>query len=106
MVKVNSVQPHEHKAKLSHELIAGAAAFEVRLHVFLFLFIDVLMDIPQAAKAYQDHCKGNGKPGSHAKAKELLYILFLSVSGRYVLTLDTGPVSLVSPSTGLSRPRV
>ena len=99
-MKVDTVLPHEHKAKLSHELIGGAAAFEVRLHVFLFLFIDVLIDIPQAAKAYQDHCERNGKPESHAKAKELLYILFLSVSGRYVLTFDTVLVSLVSPSTG------
>ncbi|KAH9002705.1 hypothetical protein EDB86DRAFT_3100521 [Lactarius hatsudake] len=48
----NNVQPHEHEAKLSHELIAGAAAFE-------------------AAKAYQDHLERNGKPSSHAKAKEI-----------------------------------
>ena len=58
------------------------------------------MHIHQAAKAYQDHCERNGKPSSHAKAKEILYILFLSVSGRYVLTFDTVLVSLVSPSTG------
>lgn len=36
-----------HKASLSHELIAGAAAFE-------------------AAKAYEKHCAENGKPDSHA----------------------------------------
>ncbi|KAH9980156.1 hypothetical protein BGW80DRAFT_483442 [Lactifluus volemus] len=41
-----------HKAKLSHELIASAAAFE-------------------AAKAYEDHVARNGKPDSHAKAKEI-----------------------------------
>lgn len=28
--------PHEHKAKLSHELIAGAAAYEVWLHLNFF----------------------------------------------------------------------
>jgi hypothetical protein len=43
----------EHHAKISHELIGGAAAFE-------------------AAKAYEDHCAANGRPASHAKAKELL----------------------------------
>ncbi|KAH9080402.1 hypothetical protein EDB83DRAFT_2215590 [Lactarius deliciosus] len=48
----NNVQPHEHEAKLSHELIAGAAAYE-------------------AAKAYNDHCERNGKPSSHSKAKEI-----------------------------------
>ncbi|GJJ14816.1 hypothetical protein Clacol_009084 [Clathrus columnatus] len=44
-------QPH--KAEFSHELIAGAASFE-------------------AAKAYEKHCAANGKPASHALAKELL----------------------------------
>ncbi|KAF4501670.1 phosphoglycerate mutase family [Fusarium agapanthi] len=43
----------EHHAKLSHEIIGGAAAFE-------------------AAKAYEDHVAKNGKPDSHAKAKEFL----------------------------------
>ncbi|EAW12087.1 DUF3759 domain-containing protein [Aspergillus clavatus NRRL 1] len=43
----------EHKAKLSHELIAGAASFE-------------------AAKAYEEHVARNGQPESHAKAKEIL----------------------------------
>jgi len=38
------------------------------------IIIDVLMDILQAAKAYNDHCEKNGKPSSHAKAKEILYI--------------------------------
>ncbi|KAK2463688.1 hypothetical protein APHAL10511_004439 [Amanita phalloides] len=42
-----------HKATLSHELIAGAAAFE-------------------AAKAYEGHVAANGQPPSHALAKELL----------------------------------
>ncbi|SAL98260.1 hypothetical protein [Absidia glauca] len=43
----------EHKAKLSHELIAGAAAYE-------------------ASKAYNEHCEKNGKPVNHAQAKQLL----------------------------------
>ncbi|PYH49372.1 DUF3759 domain-containing protein, partial [Aspergillus saccharolyticus JOP 1030-1] len=43
----------EHKASLSHELIAGAASFE-------------------AMKAYERHCEANGQPQSHAQAKELL----------------------------------
>ncbi|KAI0028466.1 hypothetical protein K488DRAFT_58513 [Vararia minispora EC-137] len=42
-----------HKAELSHELIAGAAAYE-------------------AAKAWEKHQEENGKPDSHAKAKELM----------------------------------
>ncbi|KIY71469.1 hypothetical protein CYLTODRAFT_418864 [Cylindrobasidium torrendii FP15055 ss-10] len=42
-----------HKATFSHELIAGAASYE-------------------AAKAYEKHCEENGKPASHAEAKELL----------------------------------
>ncbi|KIK90901.1 hypothetical protein PAXRUDRAFT_14081 [Paxillus rubicundulus Ve08.2h10] len=44
-------QPHE--AKLSHELLAGAASFA-------------------AMKAYQDHEKKEGKATSHETAKELL----------------------------------
>ncbi|KAG8715066.1 hypothetical protein FRC11_005932 [Ceratobasidium sp. 423] len=43
----------QHKASLSHELIAGAAAFE-------------------AAKAYEKHVAANGEPDSHDTAKELL----------------------------------
>nr|VWO97756.1 Patatin-like phospholipase domain-containing protein (EC [Ganoderma boninense] len=42
-----------HKAELSHELIAAAASYE-------------------AAKAYEQHVAKNGKPDSHAKAKELM----------------------------------
>ncbi|EGG11587.1 uncharacterized protein MELLADRAFT_91070 [Melampsora larici-populina 98AG31] len=41
-----------HKAKFSHELLSGAAAYE-------------------AAKAYEDHKKKNGKPSNHAEAKEI-----------------------------------
>ncbi|KAI8878671.1 hypothetical protein K501DRAFT_228024 [Backusella circina FSU 941] len=42
----------EHKAKLSHEVIAGAATYE-------------------AMKAYNEHCEKNGKPNNHAKAMEI-----------------------------------
>ncbi|CAF9929825.1 MAG: hypothetical protein GOMPHAMPRED_005508 [Gomphillus americanus] len=42
----------EHQAKLSHELIGGAAAFE-------------------AMKAYEDHVERNGQPENHKFAKEL-----------------------------------
>ncbi|KAJ4487970.1 hypothetical protein J3R30DRAFT_873339 [Lentinula aciculospora] len=47
------VQNSPHKAELSHQLIAAAASYE-------------------AAKAYEKHCAENGKPDSHAKAKELI----------------------------------
>ena len=30
----------------------------------------------EAAKAYEDHVAANGKPDSHAKAKEILYACF------------------------------
>jgi hypothetical protein len=43
----------EHKSKVSHELLAGAAAFE-------------------AAKAYENHLAKEGKPVNHAVAKELI----------------------------------
>ncbi|KAL5338203.1 hypothetical protein BJX70DRAFT_367437 [Aspergillus crustosus] len=43
----------EHRAKFSHELIAGAASFE-------------------AMKAYENHVAQNGQPPSHEVAKELL----------------------------------
>ncbi|KAI8060493.1 hypothetical protein BC940DRAFT_311921 [Gongronella butleri] len=44
---------HEHKGSLTHEAIAGAAAYE-------------------ALKAYNEHLEREGKPVSHAKAKEIL----------------------------------
>ncbi|KAI5475672.1 hypothetical protein MNV49_001047 [Pseudohyphozyma bogoriensis] len=43
----------QHKAKWSHELIGGAAAFE-------------------AAKAYEKHRAESGQPVNHALAKELI----------------------------------
>jgi len=56
----NSDQP-EHKAKISHELISGAAAFE-------------------ATKAWEDHQAANGKPVSHALAKEAL----VGIAGAFI----------------------
>ncbi|KAH9969735.1 hypothetical protein BC827DRAFT_1262935 [Russula dissimulans] len=43
----------KHEGSVSHELIAGAASYE-------------------AAKAYENHVAENGRPDSHAKAKELI----------------------------------
>jgi len=43
----------KHEAHLSHELLSGAVAYE-------------------AAKSYENHVAENGRPDSHAKAKEIL----------------------------------
>jgi len=51
----------ERKATLSHEVIAGAAAYE-------------------AAKAYENHVAANGQPASHAEAKEV----FAGFAGAFV----------------------
>ncbi|KAJ7104168.1 hypothetical protein B0H15DRAFT_12520 [Mycena belliarum] len=42
-----------HKSDISHQLLAGAASFV-------------------AAREYEKHCEANGKPQSHAEAKELI----------------------------------
>ena len=73
LVKYQDTPPHQ--AHMSHELLGGAAAFEVCSSP-LFIITNGLTDIFQAAKGYEKHCAENGKPQSHAKAKELLYILF------------------------------
>ncbi|EGX51505.1 hypothetical protein TWF173_003631 [Orbilia oligospora] len=51
--KEDSTHRHEHKGNRSHELLAGAAAFA-------------------AFHAFEAHQKAQGKPVSHALAKELL----------------------------------
>jgi hypothetical protein len=62
-------QQTPHKASATHELLAGAAAFEVRfrapdpMHIWRG---------SQAAQAYEKHCKENGQPQDHAVAKELV----------------------------------
>jgi len=65
--QVVSAETPEHKAKLSHELITAAAAYE-------------------AAKAYEQHCATNGKPDSHAKAKELMAAFSAAFVDRMVET--------------------
>jgi hypothetical protein len=71
----DSSHPEHHKAKTSHELIAAAASFEVRCSLSVSLLLTGLLigdRNRQAAKAYEKHCEENGKPASHALAKELL----------------------------------
>jgi hypothetical protein len=75
MVTLVKYQTTGHKAKVTHEAIGSAAAFEVWPH-FSF-FNDVLTDILQAAKAYEKHCAANGKPVSHAKAKEIACVYLI-----------------------------
>ena len=67
-----------HKAHLSHEIIAAAASYEVcdpldhqpSSFVIWFSFLSLLL--LKAMKAYHKHCEKNGKPVSHAQAKEIL----------------------------------
>ncbi|KAJ7066950.1 hypothetical protein C8F01DRAFT_1119726 [Mycena amicta] len=56
----------KHKTDISHQLLAGAASFV-------------------AAREYEKHVAANGKPTSHAEAKELLYVLI-------------GPIAVSDPS--------
>ncbi|KDN41766.1 hypothetical protein RSAG8_07297, partial [Rhizoctonia solani AG-8 WAC10335] len=49
----DQVTQRPHEASWTHELIAGAAAYE-------------------AAQAYEDHVAENGQPPDHARAKEIL----------------------------------
>lgn len=54
-------------------------------------------------KAWEDHCASNGKPDSHAKAKEILYVhIFLSVCYDDLVSL-TVLDWLVPSSTASSR---
>ncbi|KAF8845803.1 hypothetical protein BDN67DRAFT_919373 [Paxillus ammoniavirescens] len=55
----------KHKGNITHDLLAGAVAYE-------------------ATKAYEDHLTKNGKPDSHAKAKELL-AAFVATAGTQLL---------------------
>ena len=62
----------QHQPDTVHELIAGAASYEVSEDL-LFFFQTLLTRLCyQAAKAYEDHVAANGQPPSHAKAKEIL----------------------------------
>ncbi|KAJ7148607.1 hypothetical protein C8R46DRAFT_1044681 [Mycena filopes] len=49
----NQLEGNKHQSDISHQLLAGAASFA-------------------AAREYEKHCEKNGKPQSHAEAKELL----------------------------------
>ena len=68
-LQVNNA-PHE--AKLSHELIAAAASYEVLVFSGVTRSYSLTSGPSQAAKAYEKHCAENGKPASHAKAKEIM----------------------------------
>ncbi|KAK7001746.1 hypothetical protein R3P38DRAFT_2795166 [Favolaschia claudopus] len=57
----------EHKASLTHELIAAAASYE-------------------AAKAYEEHCAANGQPESHSKAKEIMAAITGAIVDRTIET--------------------
>ncbi|KDQ21034.1 hypothetical protein BOTBODRAFT_101035 [Botryobasidium botryosum FD-172 SS1] len=57
----NDVRQGPHQASWSHEAIAAAASYE-------------------AAKAYENHCRENGQPSSHEKAKEI----FAGFAGAFV----------------------
>jgi uncharacterized protein YecA (UPF0149 family) len=66
----------EHKSKFSHELIGGALAYEATKGQS---FLSYLIDRPHALNrvafddaAYEDHERKNGKPESHARAKEII----------------------------------
>ncbi|KAJ7228594.1 hypothetical protein GGX14DRAFT_613755 [Mycena pura] len=72
---VNAETP-EHKAKLSHEVLAAAAAYE-------------------AAKKYEEHCAANGKPDSHAKAKELIAAFSAAFVDRMVETKGLDEIDTV-----------
>jgi len=70
------VQNAPHEAKLSHELIAAAASYEVRVLIYIVSHLPNLQWYPiyheQAAKAYNEHCDREGQPQSHETAKEIL----------------------------------
>ncbi|KAH7929477.1 hypothetical protein BV22DRAFT_1002635 [Leucogyrophana mollusca] len=68
----DQVQNAPHEATLSHELIAAAASYE-------------------AAKAWEDHCAANGKPDSHAKAKEFIAAAAGGFIDRLVETKGVSP---------------
>lgn len=59
----------EHKAKFSHELIGGAAAFEAAKASPSDL--PFRLRLTRIAQAYEDHVAKNGRPDEHARAKEV-----------------------------------
>lgn len=70
--------PQHNKGSLAHDALGGAVAYEVRacslfeLCPFMPTVVVHRLRPIQAFKAYEDHLAKNGKPDSHAKAKEIL----------------------------------
>ncbi|KAH9980157.1 hypothetical protein BGW80DRAFT_1273776 [Lactifluus volemus] len=60
-----------HQASLSHELIAGAASYEVPSPPFSKHLASLKL-LLQAARAYERHRDANGAPQSHEQAKALV----------------------------------
>ncbi|KAG8805101.1 hypothetical protein FRC17_005732 [Serendipita sp. 399] len=60
-----------HKAAISHELIAAAASY-VGAQIGTCFLADIVPLPQEAAKAYERHVAENGKPASHAEAKEIM----------------------------------
>ncbi|KAB8250062.1 hypothetical protein BDV35DRAFT_105017 [Aspergillus flavus] len=72
-----------HKAQLSHELIAAAAAYE-------------------AAKSFDNHVAANGKPPTHEQAKELL----AAFSGAFIdYTVETKGLDFIDAEKGKHQAR-
>ena len=69
--QVTKATTPEHKASLTHELVVGAACYLVSIRLNS-LRSPSHTCVPKAAKAYEDYCAKNGKPDTHAEAKELL----------------------------------
>lgn len=57
---------------MSHELIAGAASYEVRPFRATCTEVWRVDCSTQAAKAWENHVAENGEPEDHAKAKEIM----------------------------------
>jgi hypothetical protein len=53
------------------------------------------LNAPQAAKKYEEHCAANGKPDSHAKAKELM----AAFSGAFIDRMVESKVSHIPSIT-------
>ena len=73
------IQSKPRKAKMSHELIAGAVGYEASASNHIFGMNGQLISISQATKAHEDNRKAKGKKVSHPKLKEILYVAMLYV---------------------------
>ncbi|GAA5962622.1 hypothetical protein JCM21900_001278 [Sporobolomyces salmonicolor] len=86
----------KHKHHLTHDAIAGAAAYEAsRLSRSLSSLADgdplTLALSSQGMKMYQEHCAKKGKPQSHQQAKDLLAAFAAAAATNLIETkgLDT-----------------